>query len=159
MSTDGEETRALRAYLAERDCPCPNCGYNLRGLAGERCPECNQALRLGVELGEPGVGRFLAVLLPLAIAGGAFAIGLSIIVVISGVENRWPVGRERPLLIFYPGLVAAALLTPAGWLIRRRGRAWLRGLSRDAARRVVFAAVLAGVAAPALWTLWILRRF
>ncbi|MBX3376176.1 MAG: hypothetical protein KF678_04150 [Phycisphaeraceae bacterium] len=35
---------ALREFLAERDAPCPRCGYNLRGLAGVECPECGLAL-------------------------------------------------------------------------------------------------------------------
>jgi len=27
-------------HLADRDTPCAACGYNLRGLTGDRCPEC-----------------------------------------------------------------------------------------------------------------------
>ena len=38
----------LRLYLAERDEACPGCGYNLRGLSGERCPECARELVLAV---------------------------------------------------------------------------------------------------------------
>lgn len=38
----------LRLYLAERDEACPGCGYNLRGLSGERCPECARELALAV---------------------------------------------------------------------------------------------------------------
>lgn len=30
----------LRALLKNRDCACPRCGYNLRGMNGEACPEC-----------------------------------------------------------------------------------------------------------------------
>src|ERR1043165_104303 len=37
---------ALRTFLAERDVPCPKCGYNLRGLSGPTCPECNTLLAL-----------------------------------------------------------------------------------------------------------------
>ena len=36
----------LERYLADRDCACPRCRYNLRGLRGEACPECGQPLRL-----------------------------------------------------------------------------------------------------------------
>ena len=32
--------RRIVDYLATRDHPCPKCGYNLRGTAGSRCPEC-----------------------------------------------------------------------------------------------------------------------
>jgi hypothetical protein len=34
----------LAAFLADRDVPCPGCGYNLRGLPSDRCPECHAAL-------------------------------------------------------------------------------------------------------------------
>ena len=36
----------LERYLADRDLPCPKCTYNLRGVSGERCPECGEALRI-----------------------------------------------------------------------------------------------------------------
>ncbi|MEO1716444.1 MAG: hypothetical protein AAFR76_04970 [Planctomycetota bacterium] len=36
----------LRAYLAERDVPCPRCGYNLRGVTEPVCPECEFSLTL-----------------------------------------------------------------------------------------------------------------
>ena len=39
---------SLADYLAETDAPCPGCGYNLRGLTVEECPEC--ALPLSVPL-------------------------------------------------------------------------------------------------------------
>lgn len=32
----------LLEYLAERDVPCPGCGYNLRNLTGALCPECGK---------------------------------------------------------------------------------------------------------------------
>lgn len=34
--------QVLRDYLAERDEPCRTCGFNLRGLTYERCPECGE---------------------------------------------------------------------------------------------------------------------
>jgi hypothetical protein len=46
----------VRAFLAERDTPCPACGYNLRGLAGTKCPECGRMLLLK-ELMGPTRGR------------------------------------------------------------------------------------------------------
>lgn len=51
---------SLAEYLAATDAPCPGCGYNLRDLTTEECPEC--ALPLSVPLlhahsvGRTGVG-------------------------------------------------------------------------------------------------------
>lgn len=36
----------VRAYLHDRDVTCPKCGYNLRGVQGEKCPECGGSLDL-----------------------------------------------------------------------------------------------------------------
>jgi hypothetical protein len=57
-----EEERAelLRRYLAERDCECPGCRYNLRMLQSGRCPECNMELQLEVRLKEPRLGTLIA---------------------------------------------------------------------------------------------------
>ncbi len=42
----GERQDQNAAYLAERDVPCPKCGYNLRGIRGARCPECAHPIEL-----------------------------------------------------------------------------------------------------------------
>jgi Zn finger protein HypA/HybF involved in hydrogenase expression len=34
----------LREYLADRDVPCHQCGYNLRGAQDVFCPECNAVI-------------------------------------------------------------------------------------------------------------------
>lgn len=47
---------ALRAYLAEHDASCPDCAYQLHGLLGDTCPECNRALFL-LELDKPPGGE------------------------------------------------------------------------------------------------------
>jgi hypothetical protein len=45
MPSDSE---LLKAYLADRDVPCPGCGYSLRGCVAESCPECARPFALGV---------------------------------------------------------------------------------------------------------------
>lgn len=60
----------LQAFLAERDAPCPNCGYNLRSLTSDRCPECAESLRLQVGLHEPRLMAYLGGLIGLAAGAG-----------------------------------------------------------------------------------------
>ena len=40
MDTADESKRQTTLPPIEGDACCPNCGYNLRGLASDRCPEC-----------------------------------------------------------------------------------------------------------------------
>lgn len=63
---------ALRSFLRARDVPCPACGYNLRGLPGDRCPECNELLDLRVGLVHPKLAWFITALVGLA-AGAGFS--------------------------------------------------------------------------------------
>jgi hypothetical protein len=43
MPSDAE---LLKAYLADRDVPCPGCGYSLKGCVSHRCPECASEMTL-----------------------------------------------------------------------------------------------------------------
>ncbi len=40
------EAEAIEAFLADRDVPCPDCGYNLRGSRRPFCPECGLGIAL-----------------------------------------------------------------------------------------------------------------
>ncbi len=62
----------LREFLSDRDAPCPACGYNLRGLTGDRCPECSELLELRVGLVHAKLASFIATLVALA-AGAGFS--------------------------------------------------------------------------------------
>jgi hypothetical protein len=62
----------LRTFLAEADVPCPGCGYNLRGLTGQTCPECSQALALRVGLIDGQMRLYMTGLVGLA-AGSGFS--------------------------------------------------------------------------------------
>ena len=42
----------LERFLSERDVDCPACGYNLRQLKSDRCPECGDPLELSLRLVE-----------------------------------------------------------------------------------------------------------
>lgn len=113
------EGDALRSYLAEHDAACPACEYNLRGLTGDSCPECNQRLILRVGLAEPRLGAFVAGLV--GIAGGlGFCAILSVyfaVLLLRRYMGGNPLGGLIPLPVGV--VVGAGLLW--GWL-KARGR-------------------------------------
>jgi hypothetical protein len=74
QTRDPQEMALLTAYLAERDVPCPRCGYNLHGLINGRCPECGDDLRLRVTPVEPRLGAFITLLLACGIGLGGSAL-------------------------------------------------------------------------------------
>lgn len=46
VASADSSAEAAALFLSHRDTPCPACGYNLRGVAGPACPECNEAIVL-----------------------------------------------------------------------------------------------------------------
>ncbi len=46
-----DDVTHLQALLKDRDCACPACGYNLRGLTGDTCPECGKTIDPSAILG------------------------------------------------------------------------------------------------------------
>lgn len=109
----------LRAFLGERDTPCPGCGYNLRGLTGDVCPECAQKLRIGVGLVEPRLAWFLAGLVGLSVG-----LGFAGIILIWGVSITLVRGRGGPNLQELSPLIIGAIVEGAALWI------WLRSRSR-----------------------------
>lgn len=129
MRTIGDEAdhRALVEYLAERDEPCPACGYSLRGLTGEACPECGETLRLRVGIVEPRVGLFVTGLVGLA-AGAGFHGVIAVFGVIYGLMyGQHMQSRDVWMLALYVGLCVIGAAGIAAWV---RGRGWVRRRSR-----------------------------
>jgi hypothetical protein len=60
----------LLRFVAGRDVECPGCGYNLRDLRTDRCPECGDQLELGLRLAEPRQGALIGGLVGLAAGAG-----------------------------------------------------------------------------------------
>lgn len=113
-TTDGQtppaEREMLCAFLANRDAPCPACGYNLRDLQGQTCPECGLALALRVNLQEPALGSFVAGLVGICTTLGFHAI----VLVWAGVAALGRYGPPwRDLIPLFVGLVVS---TPLLWL-------------------------------------------
>jgi hypothetical protein len=119
------EIEFLRAYLAERDAPCPGCGYCLRGLTGNRCPECNQALRLQVGLVEPRAAAFIASVIGLSSSLGFCTICVAFLVIFL----LWhPAGAGVPGLRDMAPLITGNATCVTGLVVLIRKRRALREL-------------------------------
>ncbi len=62
-------TRLLSMFLHGRDVPCPLCGYNLRDLTQQQCPECRHELLLTVGVAKLRFLWFLLAMTPCTFAG------------------------------------------------------------------------------------------
>lgn len=126
------ELEMLRHFVAGRDVPCPGCGYNVRDLQHELCPECGQRLVLSVRLGEPRQAGLIAGLVGLSAGAGLGGLLLIYAAIVTFAMNRGNVGLDRFILIN-----AVGFLLHAGGLslwIWRWGR--IRRLS-PAVRRIL----------------------
>jgi hypothetical protein len=95
----------LHAFLAGRDVSCPACGYNLRDLAGDRCPECGEALVLQVGVAEPRQAAAITGLIGLAAGAGMSALLLAYLLVQVAVYGRYFSSMDRFFAINFFGLV------------------------------------------------------
>lgn len=112
------EDSLLTRFLAEREASCPRCGYALRGLSGDRCPECGDALILTVGLVEPRLAWFIAGLIGL---GGG--LGFSAIVLLYFVASSLSrLTRVASLVELMPLLLGSLVLGAglAAWIRLRR---------------------------------------
>jgi len=111
----------LLSYIAANDVACPVCGYNLRRLTVDVCPECGQRFQLRVGSDSVRFGYFLVFLAPLIMLAG-----LSGFFVILGLTlrdwPRWP--RDWGFYaIMVAGVVSGVAIAP---LYRARQRAYFR---------------------------------
>lgn len=115
----------LATYLSDRDVACPNCAYNLRGLADNRCPECDQEVELGVHLTDPAAGALLATMAPLWTLGGGGVV-FNVIVLLVSISYR-----DLPDVgVFVVPNIALVLGCTGAWLLgRQAGRIWFRSLA------------------------------
>jgi len=110
------EAALLKTLLAERDIPCPVCGYNLHACQSSACPECGAKLDLRVGSTDLKMGLWLAALLGVAIPLGLSGTA-SVIAVIAALEGEfvgshdWTVGW----LCWGTVLMQAGLLSLVIW--------------------------------------------
>ena len=124
-------TRLLSMFLRGRDVPCPLCGYNLRDLTQQQCPECRHELRLTVGVTKPMFLWFLLAMTPCTFAG--IAAGLTLIPVI--LEVLAGAGPPPAILVT---LVLLGLVSALGGVMLIRHRfAFLRQEPRRQRRLAV----------------------
>ncbi|MBY0261629.1 MAG: hypothetical protein K2Q20_04765 [Phycisphaerales bacterium] len=131
----------LRTFLADRDEPCPACGYNLRGLRGDRCVECANQLALSVRMTEPRTGLIVGAIGGLMCGAAPHAALLLLL----GVIGAWfgAGGRlfsEAWFWLGIPALITLMLGGTALFLGGQAGRRWFRRLSPASASAAVMAA-------------------
>lgn len=124
---NGEDAAALRAFVAERDAPCPACGHNLRGLTRDVCPECREPLALRVGVIEQKMGALLTALAGLLAGAGTGVVVLGIIGYATLRFGGGPTWKEIGWFLVVVVLGVVVETSVAVWLCsRRRGRAWFR---------------------------------
>lgn len=105
----------LKSFLEARDTPCPACGYNLRRLKGDRCPECGRQLVLSVGTADYLGNMWIALFLIHNLITGVGALYL----VLGSVDN-WLlseiVRNAKRANDFYDWLGVLGWLGPLLWL-------------------------------------------
>ncbi|MEE9128994.1 MAG: hypothetical protein V3T84_03180 [Phycisphaerales bacterium] len=64
------ESELLKQLLASREFSCPVCGYNLRGIESDTCPECGAQLDLRLVSADLKLGPWIAAILGVALPLG-----------------------------------------------------------------------------------------
>jgi len=108
---EGDTTR-LVDFLEERNVPCPFCGYNLRNLTENACPECQHRLCLTVGVHHVRFGWFLVAVTPSLVSGVA-ALSLLVLVAAAIIAGGGPIPPVFFLLVLLgvlSGLGAVALV-------------------------------------------------
>lgn len=112
----------LKEFLATRDIACPVCGYNLRGIASNKCPECGRSLELRIVSGDLRVTAWVVALLSAALPLGASAV-FSILGLFVSIQTRFKFPHNTRLVVIFV-LLCAVYSTTLVLVLRGRRRIW-----------------------------------
>ncbi len=100
--TDDEQARAalMVEFLRITDAPCPVCGYNLRHLPHNTCPECGQYFKLSIGAVSHRFGLFVLLIAPFLMSAG---LGLLMLILI--LDERPPLFLWWPYVVVGIGLL------------------------------------------------------
>ncbi len=144
--------KLLSMFLRGRDVPCPLCGYNLRDLTQQQCPECRHEFLLTVGVTKPRFLWFLLAMTPCTFAG--IAAGLTLIPVI--VQRLGVAGPPPAILVT---LVLLGLVSAVGGLMLIRHRfAFLRQEPRRQRRSAVAVWMIHGLALLGWWATFLILQ-
>lgn len=107
----------LAEFLVDRDAPCPVCGYNLRGVALPRCPECDAPITLTVGSEQARPGPWLLAMLAFGMAIGFDAV-VALLLTVPIVATR----GEATAVVMFVYMLTLGLLSGAGLRALVRGR-------------------------------------
>ena len=113
----------LLDFVRDRDVFCPGCGYNVRNLTSDRCPECGEQLQLGLQLAEPRQAAPIAGLVGLAAGLGLGGLLLIYAVIITTVMRQGTGDLDRFVTINMTGFIVhgvALVLWIRNWKRIRR---------------------------------------
>lgn len=80
--------RLLFDFIAVDDVDCPVCGYNLRGLGTDICPECGRVFELRLGSPQLSFGLFVWLLAPLIMASGLTIIIIALMAATGSLPSR-----------------------------------------------------------------------
>jgi hypothetical protein len=150
------DEQMLLAFVATRDVRCPACGYNLRQLHSNTCPECGNALRLSVGLvdsvGRAWITALVAALIP-AGCGLPFLVAITIALFSGASWSAVDLDPGITIIILYTAgcLVGALLLLTNRRIYMRQSKIFRNTVATSIV--LADAAWVIGILAYSLWLL------
>ncbi|HVT88179.1 MAG TPA: hypothetical protein VHD56_04955 [Tepidisphaeraceae bacterium] len=119
MDEGDRQIDLLFTFLAKQDVPCPQCGYNLRALTRDICPECGDQIKLGVQLVEPRQAAAIAGLIGLSAGAGFNGLLILYVFIMDFVRGLSGQGMGMFIVTNAGGLIVTGAATTI-WLLNWR---------------------------------------